>query len=201
MPKVTTLEAVDLPSSRQRRRTEKAAIKFLDDEIKLKGAERLRALYMIRSAFAPKRAAKKIVLKHNLRIVGGLAKDKATRDDCQELMDKLLERDGSVWEPQKGFLRGIVEEVDDGITRERFAERSAILMKMPQALSKKFLKAEYLYHWEGDWGEPPKECNSKPKDLPACLVVEPKPSIWRGRMSKPITHKIEMPPIPDFLRR
>lgn len=128
--------------SPQRRKTEKAAVNFLDGEVRLRRTERLRALDMIRAAPSPKVAARQIIRRHNLRIVGGLAQDKATRGDYQELQDKLIQRDMGIWYPQTAILRGILEEIDEGMTKERFAERSAVLLKMPQALPKTFRAQE-----------------------------------------------------------
>ncbi len=128
--------------SRQRRRTEKAAIKFLDTSLKLPPVARRKAKAEICAAGSPKAAAKRII---SSRIDIPAGKGRLDHSDVQEIICTLLRRDGLIDTPQASLIRRLDVVVASGGTRREFDCIAKIVLGMPQAMPKKELKEEVEY--------------------------------------------------------
>ena len=121
------------PKSRQRRRTETAAIALLDGVCLTRG-ERAAAILRIRRAKQPRGQAKRIIAKA-IRKVVAVNGDGIDHADVQELRVKLIRRDGGVWSPQSLMLRRMeCRIVGEGMTRQEFDDLAAAVWRMPQVL-------------------------------------------------------------------
>ncbi len=139
-PKSTT------PRSRQRKRTEKAAVDLLDREVRLSRIGRESAISRLRRAKQPTVEAKRIIAQAKRRAVAGQARnahDGIGHADVQELRVRLIRRDGGIWEPQASLLREIdVRLATRGMTPKEFHERAALVWAMPRALPRRTMQAE-----------------------------------------------------------
>lgn len=131
----------EINRSRQRKRTERLATDYLDLNLSLPPGKRLKALAQIRKATQPKREAKRIIEWNNSRglSAGGEAVDLSS---AQEVVAKLIRRDGGIWQPQARLVRLLEENILSGMTRMQFAKAAAVILSMSQVLPKSFLKAE-----------------------------------------------------------
>ena len=127
--------------SRQRKRTERIAIEYLDRNLSLPPGKRRKELVKIRAAKQPKRAAINIIKRHN---ADGLSVNSETVDlsSAQELIVKLIRRDGGIYEPQASLVRRLELDIIGGISRDEFTKAAAVIIGMPQVLPKSFLANE-----------------------------------------------------------
>jgi len=128
--------------SRQRRRTEKAAIKFLDTSLKLPPVARRKAKAEICAAGSPKAAAKRII---SSRIDIPAGKGRLDHSDVQEVICKLLRRDGIIDTPHVGLIRRLDIMVIDGCRRVEFDRLAKVILSLPHAMPKRELMAERGY--------------------------------------------------------
>ena len=121
------------PKSRQRRRTEKAAIALLDGACLTRG-ERVAAILRIRRAKQPRAQAKRVVAKATREIIT-VGDGDIGLDNVQELRTKLARRDGGVWSPQSDVLRRMECRIaGEGMTPQEFDDLAAAVWRMAQVL-------------------------------------------------------------------
>ena len=127
--------------SRQRRRTETAAIELLSG-VRLTSGERRSAIDRIRCARQPIAEAKRIVdqadrqaMRRALQGNDARLAAKVDQSDVQELRVKLIRRDGGIVEPHASLLRRLDARIAAGaMTRDEFEETAARVWAMPKAL-------------------------------------------------------------------
>ena len=129
--------------SRQRRRTEKAAIKLLDKQIRLKALRRKNAIKQIRDAKQPLTKAKQLIRHYSRSTLYKENTGSIDLSNVQELRAKLIRRDGGIWPPQSDFLYKLeIRVIEGGITEKEFQETAAEILNVPQFLPKAFLRLE-----------------------------------------------------------
>jgi hypothetical protein len=137
-----TYAAKSTTRSRQRRRTERSAIQYLDDHTQNFAWQRPKAIARIRLARQPIAEAKRIVDQADRRAVrralqGNDARPSAKVDltDVQELRVKLIRRDGAIVEPHASLLRRLDARIATGaMTRGEFEDAVSRIWAMPKAL-------------------------------------------------------------------
>ncbi len=137
-----TYEAKSTTRSRQRRRTERAAIQHLDDHTQGFAKQRPKAIARIRQARQPIAEAKRIVDQTDRRTVrralqGNDARPPAKVDqsDVQVLRVKLIRRDGRMVEPHASLLHRMEVRIATGaMTRDEFEDVTSRVWTMNQAL-------------------------------------------------------------------
>lgn len=136
--------------SRQRKRTESKAIDHLDCNLTLPPIKRLRAISQIRNAKQPLREAKHIIKWHSIRSLSLKAENP---DSCVDqaaikmVITKLIDRDGSIWNPQAAMVTKLQASINKGMKKTDFEEAAAIILGMEQVLPKPFLDAERSWNY------------------------------------------------------
>ncbi len=131
-----------MSKSPQRKRTEKEAIACFDRMAHLPPAARRRAITEIRASKRPMLSAKRLA---QARIDIPTGKGRLDHSDVQEIICKLLRRDGLIDTPQASMIRRLDVLVAAGGTRREFDRIAKIVLGMPQAMPKKELKEEVEY--------------------------------------------------------
>ncbi|MEL0108352.1 MAG: hypothetical protein VW802_15590 [Rhodospirillaceae bacterium] len=131
--------------SRQRRRTEKAAITLLDKQIRLRALRRASAIKQIRNAKKPLTKAKQLIRHYSRSTLYKENTGSIDLSDVQELRVKLIRRDGGIFPPQTDCLSKLEIQIIEGeVLKKEFQETAAEILNMPQVLS----KACFLLEWE-----------------------------------------------------
>ncbi len=140
--------ALNRPETPRRRRTVKNPEAMLDRELDLSRAERSQALARIRRAAQPIRETKRIIEQRRKLALGDVGRRDGNVDlsDLQELVAKVLRRDGLVSPLQSTMLKRLGRQIAQGsLTAAQYRANAAILLAMVPALPKKFRVAESSY--------------------------------------------------------
>ena len=133
---------VTTPKSRQRKRSEKLAIAYLNFSIPLPAGARRKAGASIRNSQRPMLQAKQIIRAYREAPIEGSGRPDFS--DVQEIKVKLIRKAGVIDTPQQSLLKKLDLMVARGCTRAEFKKLAGIILTMPQALPKKVREAERL---------------------------------------------------------
>lgn len=126
--------------SRMRLRSERSAVKYLDEHIVLPHKRRQKARGRIRSSLRPLVEAKKIIREFYL---GTNEHHKLDFSDVQELRVKLIRRDHTLCPEQVDWLNRLDRRIAKGdITQSDFRNEAAMLLEMPNSLPLQHRKDE-----------------------------------------------------------
>lgn len=144
--KSTTLGVTSKPiytgKSRQRIRTEKNALAFLDRSLRLPPLRRRKALDRIRSAKQPAREAQKIVRES----LDHASRETLDHSDVQELRVRLLRRDITLCPEQHDWLSRLDVLIAKGrMSRDEFDAQAEALMLMENSLPPRHRRDERHY--------------------------------------------------------
>ena len=128
------------PRSRQRKRSENAAVAHLKKSIHLSVYDRRAGEARIRGAKRPMVEAKRMIANYQKRAVEIDGGPKSA--DVEDLRRRLLSRDYLIDTPQQGLLHRLRVMVAEGCTKAEFEKLAGIIWSMEPALPEEMRKAE-----------------------------------------------------------
>ena len=137
------------PNTRQRQRTVKAAIKYLFDEVSLRGDPKKDAVNRIGNAAQPMSEAKRIAEKVKRDKLGVSSRGQVKKSEVDALYDTMTKKVGCL-HPSDPHLR-LWEKIDDlyaegDLTRKLFINMSVALMGMLKGVKKEKFVPAYSYY-------------------------------------------------------
>ncbi|MCG7504763.1 hypothetical protein [Mesorhizobium retamae] len=129
--------------SRKRLRSEKAAVRYLDEYLDLPHGRRQKARGRIRSSLRPLVEAKKIIREV---FIGAGSDSDPDFSDVQELRVRLIHRDHMLCQEQVSWLKKLDRSIAaNSLSRAAFKQEAAELLSMPNSLPLQHRKDELVF--------------------------------------------------------